>query len=179
MICTLLIFAIIQMVMVLFFIRTLSNSQPIDIQDTKQIDITVEDSYYFKIPSEYRLIVFSDSTKYLFESRATFEEYSVSKLYETISVGDRLSLIYYEADSALGKINIVVDARTETETYRSFEEYNRGKEGVPTAVVIIFSIIELTFCGIVILYIWFNSNIIKGIRRKLKKIKMTICKTKS
>ena len=168
-ICTLIIFVFVQLLIILCFVYILNKSKPIALSDTKQIDITVEDAHYFKVLSEFRLTVYSDSTKYLFASRGTFSEYSVGKLYETIAIGDRLALIYYETDSILGKINLVVDARTETEIYRSFEEYNRGKEGLAVVVTVMFSIIELAFCGVVILYIWLEIHLVRGVYRKTKK----------
>ena len=145
------------------------GSQQIDINDTKHIDITVDDIYIIRVPKEDWLFIVADSTYYLFTSRATFEDYSVHELYNSIFEGDHLSLIYYESDSILfKKVNTVVDARTETETYRTFEEYNRGKQGVPVFVVILFSIIEIIFVGIIFVYVWINYSIFKGFYRKIK-----------
>ena len=146
-------------------------SQPISVNDTKQIEITVDDIFFVRVPRENWLVVVSDSTKYLFKSRLTFEECSVDELYESISEGNKLSLKYYEEYNILGKSNLVVDARTESEIYRTIEGYNQSKQGVTTLVVIIFSIIELVFIGIICLYVWLNHNIIKGIYRKVSKKK--------
>ena len=160
---------LIQLAIIFIFAYMLIGSQQINVNDTKQIDITVDDIYYSRVPRENWLFVVSDSTEYLFTSRSTFEEYSVSELYETIAEGSKLSLRYYETHMILGKFNLVVDARSETETYRSIEEFNRGKQGVPAFVTIIFSIIELIFVGIVLIYVWLNYNTIKGIYKKSKK----------
>lgn len=159
----------IQLVIIFFFIYMLIGSQQINVNDTRQIDITVDDIYCFRVSRSNWLLVVSNSTEYLFTSRSTFEEYSVSELYETIAEGSKLSLRYYETHMILGKFNLVVDARSETETYRSIEEYNRGKQGVPAFVTIIFSIIELIFVGIVLIYVWLNYNTVKGIYKKFKK----------
>lgn len=152
-----LLFVIIQFLIVILFVLLVRGSRQIDMNDTKQIDITVDDIYIIRVAGEDQLVVVADSTEYLFEGRATFEDHSVHALYNSISKGDSLSLIYYESDRILFKnANVVVDARTETEIYRDFEEYNRGMQGVPIFVVILFSIIELFFIGIVFVYVWFN-----------------------
>ncbi len=160
--------ALIQIVIVFTFEHMLIGSRQINVNDTKQIDIIVDDIYYFRIPRENWLFVVSDSTKYLFVSRSTLEEYSVNELYKFISEGHKLSLRYRETHNILGKVNLVVDARSETETYRSIEEYNHGKQGIPALVTIIFSIIELIFVGIVLMYVWLNFTTVKGIYKKTK-----------
>lgn len=164
---------LIQLLFVFTSIYALICSKPISENDTKQIEIIVDDMYFVRVPRENWLVVVSDSTKYLFKSRLTFYECSVDELYESISEGNKLSLKYYEEYNILGKSNLVVDARTETEIYRTIEEYNQNKQGVPVLVIIIFSIIELVFIGIICLYVWLNHNTIKGIYRKVKKRKKT------
>ena len=164
-----LLLVLIQFLIIFSLVLLVRGSQQIDINDTKQIDITVDDIYIIRVPKEDWLFVVADSTYYLFTSQATFEDYSVHELYNSIFKGDRLSLVYYELDSILFKrVNTVVDARTETDVYRTFEEYNRGKQGVHIFVVILYSIIELVFIGIVLVYVWINSGIIKSIYRKTK-----------
>ena len=161
--------ALIQMVIVFTFAHILIGSQQVNVNDTKQIDIIVDDIYYFRIPGENQLFVVADSKNYLFTSRSTFKENSVHNLYDTISKRERLSLTYYEAyNIILGQFNVVVDARSETETYRTFEEYNRAREGVSIFVVVLYSIIELIFGGVVFVYVWINCTTIKGIYKKTK-----------
>lgn len=160
---------LIQFVIILSFLCLARGSQQIDTNDIKQIDITVDNIYIIRVPKEDWLFVIADSTYYLFTSRPTFEDYSVHELYNSISKGDSLSLAYYELDSILFKgVNTVVDARTETEVYRTFKEYNRGKQGVYIFIVILYSMIEIVFIGIAIIYTWINSNIIKSVFRKHK-----------
>ena len=166
---TVIVFVLIQLLIAFAFIQMFSDGQPISIQDVKKIDVTVDDVYLVRAPKHDWLFVVSDSTKYLFRSSSTFKEGAVSALHKSISEGDELSLKYYEAEYFWGKANVVVDARTETETYRTIEEYNRARQGVPVFVVIMFSVIELVFVGIIFLYIWLNYNIIKGFYRKIKK----------
>lgn len=160
-------FIIIQLFIIFSFLLLVSGSQQIDINNTKQIEITVDDVHIIRVPKEDWLFVIADSTYYLFTGRATNEDYSVHELYNSISKGDSLSLRYYELDTVLLKnINKVVDARNETEIYRNIEEYNYGRHGVDIFVVILCSIIEIIFIGIVIIYCWINFNVIKNFYKK-------------
>ena len=98
-----LLFVIIQFLIVILFVLLVRGSRQIDMNDTKQIDITVDDIYIIRVAGEDQLVVVADSTEYLFEGRATFEDHSVHALYNSISKGDSLSLIYYESDRILFK----------------------------------------------------------------------------
>lgn len=168
---TMLLLTLIQFLIIFYFVVFIMGSQPIDINNTKKIDITVDDMYITREFKGYVLYVIADSKYYLFPSRATFEDYSVHELYNSISKGDRLSLICYESsDMILGEINIVVDARTESVTYRSFDEYTRSVRGVPALTIILFIAIEIVFVGIIFVYVWLNYNTIKGVYRKTKKM---------
>ena len=162
--------AFIQVLLIFIFVYMLIHSQQLDIKQTKQISIDVDDMYYYRTAKEYKLLVVADSKYYLFAGRSTFKERSVHDIYESISIGDQLSLTYYESNSIIwGQVNIVVDANSETETYRTLEEYNRGREGLPVFVVVLCSIIELIFAGVVFIYVWINYGIFKGVYRKIKK----------
>ncbi|MBQ8880514.1 MAG: hypothetical protein IJY69_06725 [Clostridia bacterium] len=165
------IFALVQLIIGIIFVNMLIGSQKINENDTKQIDITVDDMYKFRVPmaKTYWLVIVSDSSQYLFHSRSTLKEYSVSELNEAISIGSKLSLMYKEEDGIFGKTNLVVDARDETEIYRTIEEYNRGRQGVSFFVIVIFSIIEVIFVGIIAIYVWINYNVFKGFYKKIKK----------
>ena len=160
-------FALIQLSIVFIFVRMFIVVQPVSISDIKEIDIIVEDVYCLSSLKQKWLVVIADSGKYIFEN-GTFAECSISELYKFIHKGDKLSLMYRETHSISGK-NLVVDARSETATYRTIEEYNRGQQGVPVFVVTLFSLIELVFIGVIVLYIWLNHNTIKGFYRKIKK----------
>lgn len=165
---SMLILGLVQILIVFTFIRTFSIGQPISVHDTKQTDIIVEDIYCISLRKEEWLVIIADLEKYLFESHSKFDEYSINELYESISEGTKLSLMYQETHNIFGRVNLVVDARSETETYRTIEEYNHGRQGVPVFVVILFSIIEIIFVGIIFVYVWINYSIFKGFYRKIK-----------
>ncbi len=166
---TLIVFVVIQLVIIFVFVRLFRSSQQINIEDVKQIDITVDDTYRFWTRHDSWLIVLSDSTDYLFASPPTDEESSLHEIYKSIHKGDKLSLMYQEIYNFLGKTNLVVDARSETQTFRTFEAYNKGKEGLPLFVIILSSVIEIAFIGIVFVSVWLDRNILKGIYRKIKR----------
>lgn len=159
----------IQVIVIFSFVLLWTSSRKIDIEDTKQAAVTVEDLFLIRAPGEDQLVVVADSTYYLFESRARSEERSVHELYDSISMGDRLALTYYVSGGILRKeVNRVIDARTETEIYRSFEAYNRGRQSVSVFVVILYAVIETVFVGIVFVYVWIHRDQMKSIRRKAK-----------
>jgi hypothetical protein len=160
--------ALIQVVIVLFFADILIRQ--IDENEIKHSDIVVDDVYKYRSFRTETLMVVADSKHYLFSSRPTLKEASVNDIYESISIGDQLSLTYYEAQNMVfGKFNVVVDARSETEIYRTLEEYNRSIEGALVGVVILCLIIEMIFCVLVLGYIWINFGMFKSIYRKIKK----------
>ena len=168
-------FALINLLVVFLSLCLLRGTQQINLSDTKQIEIIVDDMYVIRVPREYWLIVVADSTEYLFMSRSTIKEYSVGELEQSISIGDKLLLTYFESDSGLlKKSKVVVGARTEIELFRSLEEYNQGRQGAPMVVVIITSIVMIVIWGVGFILLWLNNNTIKYLYRKIKKKKGTV-----
>lgn len=160
---------LIQLLIVFTFLRMFNISRPIDVHNTKQSKIIVEDTYCIKAPKEnWWLIVVADSRKYLFGNHSIFDAYSVKELDKVIFPGDTLSLKYYEQYNILGRVCIVVDAKTETEVYRTLDDYNRGKHGLDIFVSILFFVIELAYVGVVVIYVWLNYTTIKGVYKKSK-----------
>ena len=170
---TAIILVLIQVVIVIMFVFVFRASQPIDIKEINQIDIIVEDIYLVRSSRSNKLLVVSDSTMYLFQTSPMFEEYSVNELYELISKGSKLSIRYFETYMLYyGKVRYVVDARSETETYRSIEAYYSSHEGAAIFVIILFSVLELFFIGLVFITVLGNSGTFKGIYKKIKKHKL-------
>ena len=163
------VFVLIQIIIVGSFLRLYSAGRPVDINDTKQADIIVEDSYLTSTRKEQWLVIIADSEKYLFESHSLFDSYPLGQLNESISKGDKISLRYYEGYAFFGRYNFIVEAQNETEIFRTIEEYNRSKQGVPIFAVILFIIIEIVCAFIVFVYFWINRNIVKGLFGKIKK----------
>jgi len=77
--------------------------------------------------------------------------YPNSKLFDTIQIGDEISISYVEQYSFFGKRNSVVEAKSDTEVYRSIEEYNSTSAFVP--VIIIFAIVEFLFLSSIAIHV--------------------------
>jgi len=168
----LLAFFLVQIVIIFAFF-VVAKVEVIDIENTKKIDVVVEDIYTGSTRRNAQFVVVADSENYYFGTHSTKEEYSVNELCRAISVGDSLLLTYYESDSLLfGSRNIVVDARNETEVYRSFEAYNLGRGVVSIPAVLLFALVELLFAAIVFLHSWLNYTTIK---KTIKTIKGRFC----
>ena len=161
----LIVFVVIQLVIIFISVSFFRDSQPTSIEDVKRVDIVVDDAYCLPVMRENRLYVVSDSITYVFTSRPGAKEYSVSQIYKSIHEGDRLSLMYKETSSILGKVNFVVDARSETEIYRTLDGYNNGKKDLPLFVIIFSSVIEIAFIGIVLVSVWLDRSTFKSICR--------------
>ena len=170
---SLFIIGLVQLLIVFAFIRMFNIGQPISTDDTMQTDIIVDDIYLISTRKNQWLVIIADSEKYLIESHSTFDTYSVEELNKSISKGDKLSLSYYESYNIFGKANVIVDARTATENYRTLEEFNHAKQGLPVFVVILFSIIEVVFVGIIFVFVWLYYSIFKSVYRKIKKSAFT------
>ncbi len=166
---SMLILCFVQILIVVAFIRIFNVGQPISTHDTKQTDIIVEDIHLISTRRDAWLVIIAGSEKYLFERHSSFDTYPWEQLNKSISKGDKISLRYYEGYTIFGRSNWIVEARTETEIYRTLEEYNRAKQGVSIFVVIIFIIIEIVYALIAFVYIRVNRNIFKGLCRKIKK----------
>ena len=75
-----------------------------------------------------RFSVFSNSIEYQFLNNND-SGYSNSQLYNVVQIGDEVLILYAEKYNVfLKKYNSVVDARTDTEVYRSIEQYNDAKK---------------------------------------------------
>lgn len=152
------IFAVlVQVLLISFLINGITDSKPIKVQDTQQVTITVEKTKNIgggKGPKWF--IVYADSQKYYFNNFGIFGKYSNSELNEHISVGENLTLTYYEKYHLFANRNWVVEAENETEAFRTLDEYNElsSGTGVLVAVIVIFCILEIIYCLFPILYIF-------------------------
>ena len=159
----------VQVIIIMVTVRWLSNSQPIALQDTKRISITVDDIYYFSFSGSSPLSIYSDNVKYSFHNRNTAIDYSNDKLYRNISVGDHLTITYYERKSLLGS-KWVVDARSGNKVYRSYEEYNKVKKAAPLVVAILFIIMQLFFVVFCAIYFSPRVNVWRELRKRIRRM---------
>ncbi|MBQ8576070.1 MAG: hypothetical protein IJ447_08505 [Clostridia bacterium] len=134
---------LVQMLLVVFLVNGIIDSQPIKPEETQQATIIVEKKKYSSRPDWF--IVYSDSQKYYFNNFGVFGNYANSELNDSISVGEKLTLTYFEDYHLFANRNWVVDARSETEVFRTLDEYNEMHSGGDIAVIIIFCIFEIIF----------------------------------
>lgn len=143
---------IVQVLMIVVFADTITESRPINIEDTKQVTVTVEGAKRISGSRGPKwFIVYSDSDKYYFSEFGIFGKYSNRELEEQVSVGDELTLTYFEHFHFLKNRNLVVEASNENQVLRTLEEYNKQHSGVNVAAIIIFIILEILFLVIPIL----------------------------
>ncbi len=160
-------YLLVQLVIISFFAYAFIDSLPVDSDEIKQVDIVVEDTFYFRFLNSYWLIVYSDSSDFLFSSGFTrSKEYSVSEINKSISKGDNLSLMYYKDMTVIGKMNIVVDAKSCSSVYRSIEAHNGREKTAPLFSIVMFPIVELIFGSYFFIMIRIQTKEIKKIWHK-------------
>lgn len=159
--------ALIEIIIILLVSNAIASFCPLQIQDTKQIEIVVEDVFYDYGRVSSRLVLTSGSEKYYIHNRSSEEEYSIRQLKEMITIGDRLILNYCEERNLWGKYNSVVNAQTETEVFRSIDNFNNDQKIGSIILIIVLIFIELFLCLYVILYTFLNKNTIRSLLRKI------------
>lgn len=158
-----------KLLIIQLFLTALIGLRPIKLEDTKQIDIVVEDIYIDRFRSQ-RMVLFSDSEAYIINNRSSKDEYSISQLEELIFIGSELSLNYCEERYIWGeKYNLIVNAQTEEEVYRSINSFNENSKNGSQTLLIILIISDLFFCFGIILHTIDNKNIIKQLFKKYRK----------
>ena len=163
---TILIF--IQFFIICSFIRLTNESKIIDIDKTTQTDIYVEKTFYSSYFKGSIFVITANSTQYYFADRSVLSEYSNAQLNDVISVGDKISIIYYPRASPWGN-NLILEAKNGQEVYRTINAFNSSKKGLNTIINFLFIFIEIVFLFIVFCYIYFYK----------KHFKQFFCKKKS
>ncbi len=155
-------FLVFQILIVTVFLYFFQITKPVKHAELVSGTITVDNIEYYRAFSEYNLNIYSGSNKYSFPNLGTLAEYSNSELHKQLSQGDIIEVIYYEKAHGLrGKSRWIVEAKSETQTYRSLSEYYNSKHGLPIFVIAAFSILEIIFLCILIFYILLHKNEIK------------------
>lgn len=163
---------LVQVLIFLFFAFAFIDSLPIDSSEIKQTDIVVDDVSFFKILKSHWMIVYTDSSSFLFTNSFTdSEEYSVYGIENKLSKGDRLSLMYYEDITVLGKMNMVVDAKSEGVVYRSLEAFRIREKSAPFFSIIFLPVVEILFGFFAIFTISHDKKEIKKIWKKIRQNK--------
>ena len=165
---TVLIFILVQTAIVWIIACTVHNSRHIDIKDTKQIEITVDDAWYISGHRSSKFVVSSNSVKYYFDKNNSDINYSHYELHKSISVGDRLTITYTDDMWKLyGKKKWVLEAKSGNKVYRSLDEHNRiNKRWLPLGIVFC-SIIEIAYLAICVFLLSLQKNNFKTLIRRI------------
>ncbi|MBQ7761247.1 MAG: hypothetical protein IJ400_04245 [Clostridia bacterium] len=148
----LLIITIIQVLLASVGALLIYESKPIRKEETETIIVKVEETKYERrLVSEYRFSVISNSIEYQFDERGAFSEYSNIELNEAIKIGDELSITYYK--NLWGKKK-VVDARSASVIYRSFECYNSQRAFAFS--IVFFAVLEIVFIAFTVVFVMLN-----------------------
>lgn len=143
-------FAIIVLQLIIIFIgfSLWDASQPINDNnsDIFHIQITVDDTVYERSINQYLFYIVSDEERYYFSnSGVVSDNLSNRELYESVSVGDTLQIAYYENHNLFGVRKWVVDARTETQIYRSLESLAQDSIGGRVGAIFVFVFLEFVY----------------------------------
>lgn len=146
----LIIFPVIQALFAAIFVIAFNSNAPVNTNEIQTSLITVE-----KIECESKFLVgemttlTSNGVEYHFPKFPVVgtNEYSMHELYESIRPGDTLVVSYVDRNSrsSPNEQRTVLDARSETQQFRSFEAYNRYCSKQRVTGIIICSIVEFVF----------------------------------
>ena len=157
---------IVQLLIILFFWLLWEGSTS-STHVLKNTVIVVDDVKYENWSKGTRLIVFSADEKYEFPNLGYHTEYPNSKLVQAIEVGDELYITYYTQNRLFGSRNLILDAYTQTNVFRTIDEYTRSHEGLEIWVIIGFLLIESIYLAGSILYLKCY-NLFKAKRKRRK-----------
>ena len=138
---------------IIVFANLFYQSLPANKENVYQVSGIIEKTSYVRGYNEYRFRVYIDSECYQFSDMGIMGSYSNKELYDSIKEGEKITLQYCEKFGVTGKANWVVDARTDTKVYRSIDEYNAQKKGLPTFVIIIFVFFEIVWALVLSIYL--------------------------
>ena len=116
------------------------KTRPININECKKIDITVQRVDYSYWYGAGQCHIYSDGIKYVL---STSNNYSSHELYEIIKEGDELTLTYTERFWIEGKHNLVVDARDSDLIYIDSNEFISDRNNGGIVFIVLMSIVEL------------------------------------
>ena len=151
--------SIVQFIVIILFLFLLCDTQPVDLPQTKQLNITVKRIDYRRDFNEYNLYIYAGSKEYKFSKGALLAEYGgVYDVSNELNVGDTLTIIYIEDCNVLGKYNLIIDACSIDDTYLSYERFNADKHNARIGISILFGIVELIFITISVFKLILNKK---------------------
>ena len=138
--------AILQLIILAFFLVFWNDTQSVDLSQTKNLNITVRKIDYRRDFHEYNLYLYDGSNEYKFSKGALSSEYSsVFDVSKELNDGDTLTIAYIEDSNIFGKYNLIIDAYSIDNIYLSCQRFNVDKQHARIGVAILFGVIELIF----------------------------------
>ncbi len=164
---------LIQLVIGFYLSILLPNEKALTSNDLLQVTIIVEDTEYIPrtrmlSPSFY---VYSAGVRYCFNDKRLGED-SQYELSKKITAGDQITMLCLQDDSLSDSDFYVVGAYSDSETYRSVDNFNKDQQSLRPFVLVVFAFVELSFLSLVVgyFYLSFGPSFRKG-RKQQKKNK--------
>ena len=156
---------LIQTIIVLIVIFLINYAKPVAKSELISSNIVISEIYYPFSGSKVgnQLYIWDNNKKYIFNS-GSISDYSSWELYNILSIGDKLNILYYE-DNITSK-NIILEAKSNETTYRSYENYYKGEKWVIPLMIPLIIFVESVFA--LIAYVEFDLNRDKFFKRKKK-----------
>jgi len=159
--------AILQIIVLAFFLVIWNDTQPVDLSQTKQLNITVREIDYRRDFNESNLYIYDGSNAYKFSKGAVLSEYrGVFDVSKELNVGDTLTITYIEDSNVFGKYNLIIDAYSIDNRYLSYQRFNVDKQYARIGVSILFGVVELIFISISTFIIILNKKTSPSRKRK-------------
>ena len=138
--------AILQFIILAFFLVFWNDTQTVDLSQTKQLDITVREIDYRRDFHESNLYIYDGLKEYKFSKGALSSEYrGVFDVSKELNVGDTLTITYIEDNDVFGEYNLIIDAYSSDNRYLSYQRFNVDKQHARIGVSILFGVVELIF----------------------------------
>ncbi len=161
--------AILQLIILAFFLVFWNDTQSVDLSQTKQLNITVREIDYRRDFHESDLYIYDDLNEYKFSKGALSSEYrGVYDVSKELNVGDALTITYIEDGNVFGKYNLVIDAYSIDDIYLSYQRFNDNKEYARIGMLILFGVVELVFVMISAFIIILNKKTAPSKKRKTR-----------
>lgn len=139
------------------------------IVDKKEKEFALRDEEYF--------FIYSNGVKYQYLNYGIFAKYSGNEFFKAIEEGQQLNIIYRKTRDPDSTLKILVEVKSEDETYLDFEESKSRTESDKTISIIFVSVLELLILAAAAFTIYAKYSELKFFGRRKKKKKKKVEKT--
>ena len=145
-----------QIIIILLFSVLFYQSKPIDIKDCTSIEIVVDEKEYVHGYGEYKCRIISNEMRYEFSNTGIFGNYTLKELYQMISKGECIDIVYVERYLFFQKYNLIIDARNESNVYIDIDTYTAQREATFLILMTFVSFVEMIFIASIVFGIVFH-----------------------